>query len=67
MSTVKLNIEVPLWIAEYLNEMSENEAEYWHDLKLEDYADQWEEVAGDILAAIESSKEDKCTQEPESE
>ena len=64
MSTVKLNIEVPTWIAECLKEMCEEEAEYWglsYTVREHEISGQWEKLAGDIWAAIESSKEDQCT------
>ena len=57
MDNVEVKVAVPRWIAEHLPEMFRNEADYWHQQSppRDDIADQWEEAAMSIEAAIEEA------------
>ena len=60
MNDVEIKVTVPHWIAVYLMEMCQQEAEYWRTTENNKaHATLWEKLAGDIQTAIE--KEDKWT------
>ena len=60
MNDVEIKVTVPPYMAKYLVEMCEQEADYWHQQvpPRDDVADEWEELGGEIWSAIEEA--DQC-------